>query len=84
MGKNASAANRQYTDEFEIEAECLVESIGVIQAAKGVVNLIGWANNLFKSPSRSANGAKHFTPFGKPPRHQCDSGDQRIHIGREK
>ena len=52
MGKNASAANRQYTDEFEIEAECLAESIGVIQAAKGVVNLIGWANNLFKSPSR--------------------------------
>ena len=34
MGKRASIANRQYTDEFKVEAVRLSESIGGNQAAK--------------------------------------------------
>lgn len=34
MGKRASVTNRQYTDEFKLEAVRLAESIGGTQAAK--------------------------------------------------
>jgi transposase len=34
MGKRASVPNRQYTDEFKLEAVRLAESIGGSQAAK--------------------------------------------------
>lgn len=60
MGRRGSVPNRQYTDEFKIEAVRLAESVGGIQAAKRLgipdSSLWNWIK-LSRAGKLSAGGA---------------------------